>query len=298
MQQNFFQDNQALTVLSLPQAPHEPLPPGAIAQFQTIIYSYYKEHRREFPWRATQEPYHIVVSEIMLQQTQTSRVIDKYQQFVAVLPNFEALANASQREVLALWSGLGYNRRGLALQNIAKRVMADFAGVLPSDPIVLEALPGIGPNTAGSICAFAFNKPVVFIETNIRAIYLHFFFRDKEQVKDRELLPLIEATLDRENSREWYYALMDYGVMLKKSQPNPSRKSASHTKQSTFEGSERQIRGLIIKLLTQHPALSFDELCGLIPRDPVRITRNLADLLAEGLVQERSESGQAVLYFL
>jgi A/G-specific adenine glycosylase len=258
---------------------------AGVAWFRNLIYEYYAKNKRDFAWRNTTDPYHIVVSEIMLQQTQTSRVVEKYAQFIATLPTFAALASASQREVLTLWSGLGYNRRGLALQKIAQRVQEEFAGQLPNNPEILQTFSGIGPNTAGSICAFAFNKPVVFIETNIRAVYIHMFCKERaDKVHDKELLPLIAQTVDQSQAREWYYALMDYGVMLKKAHKNPSRKSASHARQSTFEGSERQIRGMIIKMLTQFHALSFEQLVEFIPRSPERIVRNLEDLCAEGLV--------------
>lgn len=266
--------------------------------FQKLIWDYYCANKRDFAWRQTHDPYHIVVSEIMLQQTQTSRVAEKYAQFIAALPTFEALAHASQREVLTLWSGLGYNRRGLALQKIAQRVVQEFNGQLPADPAILQTFSGIGPNTAGSICAFAFNMPVVFIETNIRAVYIHTFFKDRtDKVHDKELLPLIAQTVDPLQAREWYYALMDYGVMLKKAHKNPSRKSASHARQSTFEGSERQIRGMIIKLLTQFAALSFEQLAEHIKKESRRIERNLEDLCAEGLVHRR-EAGHEEIYFL
>lgn len=259
--------------------------------FQEEIYRYYAQHKRAFAWRWADDPYKVVVSEIMLQQTQTSRVTEKYAQFIAALPTFAALANASQREVLTLWSGLGYNRRGLALHKIAQRVVQDFAGTLPAGPEILETFSGIGPNTAGSICAFAFNMPVVFIETNIRAVFIHTFFRHRtDKVSDKELLPLIKQTVDHDNAREWYYALMDYGVMLKKQHANPSRKSKSHTRQSTFEGSERQIRGMIIKLLTQFHTLSFEQLVELIQKQPERIARNLEDLCTEGLVRKRHDN--------
>lgn len=270
---------------------------ASIEWFQKLIWDYYRANGRDFAWRQTHDPYHIVVSEIMLQQTQTSRVAEKYAQFLTALPTFEALAHASQREVLTLWSGLGYNRRGLALQKIAQRVVQEFSGQLPADPAILETFSGIGPNTAGSICAFAFNMPVVFIETNIRAVFIHTFFKDRtDKVHDKELLPLIAQTVDPLQAREWYYALMDYGVMLKKAHKNPSRKSASHTRQSTFEGSERQVRGMIIKLLTQFSALSFEQLAEHIKKEPRRIERNLEGLCAEGLVRKREAEREELFY--
>jgi A/G-specific adenine glycosylase len=186
-----------------------------------------------------------VISEIMLQQTQTYRVEPKYQAFLAALPTIQDLAHADLRTVLTLWQGLGYNRRGKFLHMLAQEVMRKHEGVIPDTPELLVQLPGIGKATAGSICAFAFNKPTVFIETNIRTVFLYHFFAGQQGVDDRELFPLVAATVDQENPREWYYALMDYGVHLKKSLPNPSRSSKHHVIQSKFEGSDRQIRGAI-----------------------------------------------------
>lgn len=263
----------------------------ATAEYQQLlnsfvgkIWDYYGVHKRSFPWRNNHSAYSIVVSEIMLQQTQTDRVVNKYNQFLSLFPSFKSLAQASLKDVLAAWQGLGYNRRGLALHKIAQIIINDFHGVVPQDPSILVSFPGIGTATAASICAFAFNMPTVFIETNIRTVFIHEFFKDKGEIKDSQLYPLVEATVDNKNPREWYYALMDYGVMLKKSIPNPSRKSAHHTQQTKFEGSDRQIRGMIIKILTQQSHASFEELCILIPREPQRITKALQELLQEKFI--------------
>ena len=261
-----------------------------IREFQEFITANRETRWRDFAWRQTEDPYHVVVSEIMLQQTQTSRVVDKFAQFIKTFPTFEVLARASQREVLFLWSGLGYNRRGIALQKIAQKVVAEFGGVLPQDPQVLETFPGIGPYTAGAICAFAFNRPTVFIETNIRAVYIQTFFADaQEKVSDKELLPLIQQTLDQDQPRLWYYALMDYGVVVKRECANPSRKSKNHSVQSKFEGSERQIRGGIIRALTEYPVLTYRELVEILGRDPIRVERNLQKLCEEKMVHCRDE---------
>lgn len=190
------------------------------------------------------------------------------------------------REVIAAWQGLGYNRRALYLQQIAQKVINEHDGVLPNDPEVLVSFPGIGKATAASICAFTFNKPTVFIETNIRTVFIHFFFANEASVHDNQLLPLIEATVDVQNARQWYYALMDYGVMLKSKFPNPSKKSAHHTKQSKFEGSDRQIRGFILKHLTDCPQLNFQQLAALIDRDEERIEKMLVDLCKEGFIKK------------
>lgn len=258
----------------------------SIAEFQKIIWQYYKKYGRVFSWRQTANPYHIFVSEIMLQQTQTSRVEEKYQQFIKILPDFKSLAGAPQKEVLRLWQGLGYNRRALALQKSAQKVIDDFRGVLPNDPEVLVKFQGIGPATASSICAFAFNKPTIFIETNIRAVFIHYFFNDIQVVHDKQLMPLIKQAVDEESPREWYYALMDYGVMLKKKFKNPSRKSKHYARQSIFKGSDRQIRGAVLKLLLNHHKLTYQELLSML-RDQLGCSHDRADKVLNDLENEK-----------
>ncbi len=209
------------------------------------------------PWRQPEtdgsfDPYKILVSEIMLQQTQVSRVLSKYEQFLTAFPHMRDLANATQAEVLTLWNGLGYNRRARFLHQSAIMVAAQ-GYALPRQAAELTKLPGIGPNTAAAIRAYAFNEPVVFIETNIRSVFIHNFFADDLSVTDARLYPLIEQTLDDQNPRQWYWALMDYGSYLKSKLQNPSRRSARYQKQAPFMGSRRQLRGQIIRLLSRQP---------------------------------------------
>lgn len=258
-----------------------------VSHFQKTVLDYYHEHGRVFAWRKEpHNPYHILVSEIMLQQTQTHRVVDKFAHFISNFPDVYSLSKASLHDVLSAWQGLGYNRRGQALQKCAQKIVAEFEGFIPCNPQVLETFPGIGKATASSICAFAFDMPTVFIETNIRAVYIYMFFKERTDVKDNELIPLVEQTLYRASPRVWYYALMDYGVTLKKQFKNPSKRSAHYTKQSAFDGSERQIRGMIIKLLVQYGVLDFHSLCSFISREQSRIARNLERLCTEGLILE------------
>ena len=223
------------------------------ATFQRTILTYYRAHgRTTIPWRKTHDPYKILVSEIMLQQTQVSRVLLKYKSFLQKFPTVDTLAAAPLADVLREWQGLGYNRRGMYLKKCAEIVVKDFGGKFPKDLKILKSLPGIGPATAGDILAFAWNLPAVVIETNIRSVFIHFFFKDRTGISDKEILPFIERTLPSGNIREWYYALMDYGAYLKTSEKtNPSRRSKHHTKQSRFEGSHRQKRAALLKLLLE-----------------------------------------------
>lgn len=256
----------------------------SIESFKLFIWDFYHTNKRSFAWRNTHDPYAIVVSEIMLQQTQTHRVEQKYEQFLATFSTFDDLAQASLHEVLSAWQGLGYNRRGKYLHEIAQIVVHEHGGQVPCFPDQLIDFPGIGAATASSICAFAFNLPTVFIETNIRAVFIHEFFRNRVDVHDKELLPLIAATVDQDNPREWYYALMDYGVFLKKQVSNPSRKSKHHTKQSSFAGSDRQIRGAIIRLLVQHRELFIHEIVDLLGADSLRVAGIIEQLAQEQFI--------------
>jgi A/G-specific adenine glycosylase len=255
-----------------------------IRQFQLTIRDFFREKGRSFPWRETFDPYEILVSEIMLQQTQVERVAGKYERFTGLFPDFESLAAAELRHVLGAWQGLGYNRRAVALKRTALRVVTDFAGKLPECLETLRTLPGIGPATAGALMAFAFNKPAVFIETNIRRVFIHSFFAEAGQVKDQDILPLVQATLDADQPRIWYYALMDYGAMLKSTEENPNRKSAHYNRQSRFQGSDRQIRGIIIKIMVDQPVLTLDAIVKTSGKDPERVRTMLDRLMEEGFL--------------
>jgi len=274
-----------------PSGPPAPLTDEAIAAFQKQVLSFYKHHgRHDMLWRHTEDPYRILVSEIMLQQTQVERVAVKYPAFIAAFPDAAALARAPQSTVIAAWQGMGYNRRAIALKKCAEKIVDEFGGTVPRDPEVLATFPGIGPATASSICAFAFNQPVVFIETNIRRVFIHSFFPDKESVTDREILPLVERALDREQPRVWYWALMDIGTELKKHMPNPNRKSTAYTKQAPFEGSDRRIRGMILKFLIEKSPSREKAILDYVQEEPARMRRILVALEKEGFIR-KSKTG-------
>jgi A/G-specific adenine glycosylase len=255
-----------------------------IKSFQKKISAYYKKHGRDLPWRNTRDPYRIFVSELMLQQTQALRVIPKYNAFFEKFGSVEKLASASTRDVLTIWQGLGYNRRALYLKRCAEMLVHDYKGRIPKNVDELLKLPGIGPYTARAIVVFSFDVPEVFIETNIRSVYLHEFFPAKEKVDDALLLPLIQKTLPKKGFREWYSALMDYGAMLKSTIPNPSRRGRGHTKQKPFQGSERQIRGEMLRMLLKKPE-GRDSFVKLFGKEKAK----LADaLVAEGFARKKN----------
>jgi A/G-specific adenine glycosylase len=220
----------------------------------------------------------------MLQQTQTSRVRGKFGEFIREFPDFESLAKSPMRKILQCWQGLGYNRRALALHKTAQIVIKDFHGMLPQSTDALEKLPGIGTYTASAIVALAYNQPAAFIETNIRAVYLHFFFSGQNSVPDRKIMDIVKQTVDVSNPREWYYALFDYGTMLKR-KVNLSHKSAHYRKQSPFKGSNREARSKIIKLLLSHPFLSEREIIENLNLSPGHIKDILTGLQKEGFIK-------------
>ncbi len=254
----------------------------------TVKTFYTEQGRNDLPWRVEKTPFNAFLSEIMLQQTQVPRVIEKFKQFRQRFSSFEMLAEAPQSEIVALWQGLGYNRRAIFLHKSAQYIMSHFNGVLPKDPEKLVKLPGIGPATASSIAVYAYNEPFVFIETNIRAVFIHHFFNDRNDVHDEELVPLIESTLDRIDPYHWYSALMDYGTLLKSAHKNPARKSRHHVKQSTFKGSQREIRGKIIRLITELTQVRLDSLKKFI--DDKRFDQVVEALIRENFVKERKGS--------
>jgi A/G-specific adenine glycosylase len=237
------------------------------------------------PWRQTRSPYRILVSEFMLQQTGISRVMQKYGPFVRRFAGFQALAGASVAEVVAAWQGLGYNRRALALRLAAEQVVLNHHGRLPRSLAELKALPGIGPATAGALLAYCFDIPVPFIETNIRRSFLHFFFPDEADITDRRLLPLVEEALDRENPREWYYALMDYGTMLTRKGANPNRRSAGYKRQAPFEGSMRQLRGRILEIMLRLKNGAEVQIAAELGQEEPRLGEALRQLAAEGFLE-------------
>jgi A/G-specific adenine glycosylase len=258
---------------------------GEIELFREKVWSFYRKlGRHDLPWRTTTDPYRILVSEVMLQQTQVSRCLIKYPEFIRVFPDFPALADATVTDLLRGWKGMGYNRRAIALKETAGLVVSCHQGILPNDASELQKFPGIGKATAASIAAFAYNLPVVFIETNIRRLFIHCFFTGRQPVPDREIIPLVSAALDRKNPREWYYALMDAGAALGKKVQNPNRRSAHYHVQTRFEGSRRQVRGKILALLTESDVMTFHDIARMTGKDPGTIRSLMQTLEKEGFV--------------
>lgn len=257
-----------------------------ISDFQKKVRVEGKRNFRIFSWRETMDPYRIFISEMMLQQTQAERVIEKYNVFIERFPSVESLACASLKSVLGIWNGLGYNRRAKYVHDAAKIIVRKYDGIVPSNAEALLELPGIGPASVSAIRAFAFNAYEPYVETNVRAVFIHHFFNDKKQVSDSEIVSAVEQTADKKRIREWYWALLDYGFTLKKNHPNPSRKSETYAKQSKFEGSERQIRGQVIRLLLTG-SKNACQIKNVLSDN--RVEKVLNGLVKEGLVNKKQD---------
>ena len=234
--------------------------PERLEEFSATVWERGRELYRDLPWRDTHDPYAILLSEVMLQQTQVSRVMGRWEQWLETFPTIADLASAPLPPVLELWQGMGYNRRALNLKRCAEEVVAMHDGVVPSDKKALLALPGIGPSTSAGVRIFAFRQPDMYLETNVRAVFIHELFPGRESVADKELVSLVEATCPQDaRVRAWYYALLDYGAYLKKTMPNPTRRSKHYTRQSKFEGSHRQKRVYLLRRVIDD-ALSTEDL--------------------------------------
>jgi A/G-specific adenine glycosylase len=280
---------------------------------------HYKDSKRTMPWRDISNPYKIFVSEMMLQQTQVERVKIKYKEFISKFPTLESVARANKNEVLKVWQGLGYNRRALFIKRACEEIISKHKGIFPKDFHTLQTLPGIGPSTAGALCAFAYNQPVFFIETNIRAVILHFFFKNKEKVSDKEIMEVLKKvtplschpgrsvchpgldpgsrpiiTKSRNESgmivtpRDWYYALYDYGTYLKKylgkNKIDLHKQSKHYVTQSKFEGSFRQKRAQVLKLKLSHPDISDTDIISKLKLEPQELEDVIISLSKDGLI--------------
>lgn len=257
------------------------------AKFQNIILKWYTKYgRHTLPWRRARDPYKIFISELMLQQTQVERVIPKYRSFLRMFPTVRQLASAPTGSVLRAWSGLGYNRRALYAKRAAEEIVRKYGGSFPHGIVHLESLPGIGPYTARAIAVFSWRRPEIVLETNIRRVFIHFFFRKKKKVSDAEIQKIIKATLPEKHPHEWYWALMDYGARALKTIPNPNKKSRQYARQSRFEGSRRQARAQILKnILKKNKGVSAHDIAQLFSADknlrPYRKLEKIRELFSE-----------------
>ena len=264
-----------------------------IESFRELVWSEGRAHWRDLPWRGIDDDYGVLVSEVMLQQTQVKRVLRYWERFMGTFPTIDALAAADNALVLELWQGLGYNRRALMLKRCAEECAARHGGKLPPTREELLALPGIGPATASGVQAFARGERCVYLETNVRSVFIHHFFPDTPKVPDSAIVPIAELACPQRDVRGWYYALLDYGAYLKSVMPNPSRRSAGYARQSSFEGSHRQKRAELLRIVLAEPGIAAETLAarldalevgeGRPPVDAAELERLLRELCDEGM---------------
>ena len=290
-----------------------------VANFRKIVWAHYKKcGRHDLPWRPptlklrrgkeNEFVYKILVSEVMLQQTQVDRVIPFYKAFIKKFPTAKKLAAAPLSEVLKCWQGLGYNRRAKLLREAAQQlVRTPLSGARVTLAQKLEELPGVGPYTARAVAAFAFNQDVVVIETNIRTAVIHHFFNKKrntiiyDSVSDAQIQEILMKALPKGKSllrqgyegraREWYSALMDYGAYLKRSGISHNAKSKTYAKQSKFTGSLREARGAILRALASKKKYQGEALLGVLGVGRrIQIADALGALLSEGLITKHGRN--------
>jgi len=275
--------------------------------FEEVIWQQGQELYRDMPWRRDTRPYYVLVSELMLQQTQVDRVIPKFQAFIKEFPNERSLAEASLAEVLKFWQGLGYNRRAKFLHEAVKMIVNQYDGVFPENEADLLKLPGVGKNTAGAICAYAFNRPSLFVETNIRTVYIHHFFNDQFEVDDKQITEKMKETVSWAKGKEqpdkfshkfdgarrktvglsyepraFYWALMDYGSWLKANGVRNTSRSKHYRKQAPLKGSLREARGAILRHLTTQD-MKVAELQKVVNMSD-RFTAAVDGLIRDGLI--------------
>ncbi len=261
-----------------------------IQKFQRYIFAWWKTHKRDLPWRHTHDPYKILVSEVMLQQTQVSRVLPKYEEFLTAFPTVYALAKTSPAEVLKVWKGMGYNRRALYLHKAAQIICVTYKGCFPKDYELLTKLPGLGIYTARALLVFAYKENVAMVDTNIRQIITHFFFDDIAQ-KASIIADVADQLLPKGKSWEWHQALMDYGAIAL----NVSRITShvSQKKSIPFRESNRFYRGRIMDRLREGDISQRDllkEFTGTYGKSEDFIASILSGLEADGLIS-RSKTG-------
>lgn len=266
------------------------LDPRAINKFQQNIMDWWKENARDLPWRKDPNPYHVLISEIMLQQTQVNRVVPKYLKFLEEFPTLESLAAAETKHLLRVWSGLGYNRRALWLREAADQIIK--RGGFPTDIKELRKLKGVGPYTSRSILIFAFNRDIAAVDTNIRRVMIAAGFA-AEEMTESQLHEVAETLLLRGHSRDWHNALMDYGSDVLTS---VSTGIAPPSRQPCFRGSTRELRGAVIRTLTKAESLTLNQLEAVldVKCDKTDLMVALDQLVAEKLVSRTQTEGYRI----
>ena len=265
-----------------------------IELFREKIFDFYRLNGRSFPWRQTTDRYAVMISEIMLQQTQAERVVPKFEAWLQQFPDIPHLASAPLQQVLWFWSGLGYNSRAVRLQRCASIIMDSFGGIVPGEPAILKTFPGIGEYTCRSIPVFADNLDTAAVDTNIRRIMIHELGLP-EDISPTKLQQEAEALVPSGRSRDWHNALMDYGSLVLTSKKTGIRPL---TKQSRFQGSKRWYRGKLIKELINSDGMFLEEVSEKYASCPWDLDEIINNLISEGLVERQKSTSSGALSIL
>ena len=257
------------------------LQPDRVRAFRRKVLRFYRRSGRDLPFRHTTDPYRIVVAEVMLQQTQVDRMLFWYEAWLERWPDWHSLARAGRREVLKMWSGLGYNRRALYLLETARRVVNEYQGRLPSDYRALIRLPGIGPYVANAVLVFAFGQRRAAVDTNVRRVLIHELGLPPD-IPAKAVQEIAQAVLPRTDPAEWHHALMDYGALAL---PRQAGRPRSREAGERYEGSLRQVRGEIIRRLTTAARIRLDTVARSLACPLGTVVRAATALEKEGLVR-------------
>jgi A/G-specific adenine glycosylase len=259
-------------------------------RLQRRMLAWYEVNRRDLPWRRTTDPYAVLVSEVMLQQTQVARVVPKYSAFLDAFPTIETLATSALTDVLRLWRGLGYTNRAVRLrrcaQELASRTKAPRRAALPTTLEELIALPGIGPYTARALLVFASNADLAAVDANVRRVLTHELDLPRD-LSPAALQSVAETVLPRGRSRDWHNALMDYGALVLTARATGI---APRTRQTRFEGSRRWQRSRLLGLLLDEGPHRLADLSALLGLEPAFLDGLVADLEDDGLLRHRGDT--------
>jgi len=271
------------TITVVPESDSLVFSPERVQEFQKKVFSFYQKNKRDLPWRKTTDPYKILLSELMLQQTQVNRVILYYEKWIARWPAISALASASLAEVLQAWMGLGYNTRAINLHKAARKIVTEFDNDVIEAMKQYKEIPGVGRYTSQAVQIFSTNTDLVTVDTNIRRIFINEFHLP-EKVSDKELWGLAKRCLPKGRSREWHNALMDYGALFLTAQKTGIKPK---TQQSRFEGSDRQLRARIIRILLQNDE-SLVNISRILNVDSSWLQRILEKLISEEIISKKN----------
>ena len=277
-------------------------PPGEIRTARRALLAWFAGQGPDYPWRRTEDDaYAVLVSEVMLQQTQASRVVEAFPRFMARFPTVLELADATRADVVRAWAGMGYNRRAVALHEAARTIVRDHRGAVPRAPETLRALPGVGSYTAAAVASIAYGVPIATVDTNVRKVVARLDHgAERDEITAAQAADAAASWLDRRRPGDWNQALMTLGRAVCRTRPlcdvcplaAPCRFRASGRAGRAsvrppppFEGSIRQVRGVVVDVLRTHPSITLGRLSALSGHPEDRVRAAVDGLAHDGVVE-------------